>query len=86
MNLIINHYTIRNVSQLRTHKLKQLRDTTRDSIETENTLTKLEDGIHNGKVNKAPGPDGVSNEFIKYSIEEVKCWILRYLEHLSTLL
>ena len=40
-------------------------------------LKELEDSINTSKNNKAPGPDGFSNEFFKVFSHELKHWILR---------
>ena len=42
------------------------------------TISDLESAIRSSKLNKAPGPDGFSNEFFKYFCEELKFWIFRY--------
>ena len=34
--------------------------------------------IKSSKLNKAPGPDGFSNEFFEIFLEELKTWIFRY--------
>ena len=39
----------------------------------------MEDCIKTSKINKAPGPDGFSNEFFKVFSHELKHWILRLL-------
>ena len=41
-------------------------------------IEELEYVIKLSKQNKAPGPDGFSNEFFKFFVEELKHWILRY--------
>ena len=46
-------------------------------IDAEISLTELEDSIKNSKNNKAPGPDGFSNEFFKVFSYQLKYWILR---------
>ena len=42
-------------------------------------IEELETTIRSSKTNKAPGPDGFSNEFFKFFIEDLKHWIFRYL-------
>ena len=49
------------------------------------SLFELETAIRQSKNNKAPGPDGFSNEFFKFFHRELKYWILRvYNEALIT--
>ena len=40
-------------------------------------MAELEDSIKRSKLNKAPGPDGYTNEFFKFFKEELKIWLFR---------
>ena len=42
------------------------------------TIEEVETAIHTSKQNKAPGPDGFSNEFYKFFNSELKFWLFRY--------
>ena len=49
------------------------------SLEAPYSLEELITTIKNSKLNKAPGPDGFSNEFFKFFISELQFWIFRYI-------
>ena len=56
-------------------------DNTRLEINTLINIKELEEAIKTSKNNKAPGPDGFSNEFFKLFMPELKYWLFRvYLE------
>ena len=42
-------------------------------------MEELQTAIKASKLNKAPGPDGFSNEFFKYFLNELQHWIYRYI-------
>ena len=48
-----------------------------DYLEEPITISEVEFSIINSKTNKAPGPDGFSNEFFKFFQNELKHWLLR---------
>ena len=54
-----------------------LSDFLREKLEQPFSLTELEDSIKRSKLNKAPGPDGYTNEFFKFFKEELKTWLFR---------
>ena len=41
-------------------------------------IDELISAIKSSKLNKAPGPDGYSNEFFKYFLQELNIWLFRY--------
>ena len=47
------------------------------NLERPYSLAELEDSIKRSKLNKAPGPDGYTNEFFKFFKEELKIWLFR---------
>ena len=57
--------------------LPSISNTSKLSLEQEISLEELEEIIKTSKNNKAPGPDGFSNEFFKVFIDELKHWILK---------
>ena len=59
--------------------LPKLSDSTKEQMDAPYTIGELIQAIINSKLNKAPGPDGYSNEFFKFFIEELKFWIFRYI-------
>ena len=42
------------------------------------SIDELISAIKSSKLNKAPGPDGYSNEFFKYFLQELNIWLFRY--------
>ena len=64
------HKYLHNVTKISNHT-KLIKDS---DIEIE----ELEYAIKLSTQNKAPGPDGFSNEFFKFFVEDLKHWILRY--------
>ena len=73
--------TIPTIGTKFSHYLKNIptiSDETREGLDMPYTMSELESAIRSSKLNKAPGPDGFSNEFFKYFSEELKCWIFRY--------
>ena len=48
-------------------------------LEAPYSLEELITTIRNSKLNKAPGPDGYSNEFFKFFVSELQFWIFRYI-------
>ena len=42
------------------------------------SIDELIAAIKSSKLNKAPGPDGYSNEFFKYFLQELNVWLFRY--------
>ena len=59
--------------------IPKLPKTSRDKLEIPYTIEELQLAIKSSKLNKAPGPDGYSNEFFKYFVNELQFWIYRYL-------
>ena len=58
-----------------------LTDTVRLKINKSLNITELEEAIRTSKNNKAPGPNGFSNEFFKLFMPELKHWLFRvYME------
>ena len=57
--------------------LPTISDDVKLKIDAEISLIELEDSIKNSKNNKAPGPDGFSNEFFNVFSYQLKYWILR---------
>ena len=62
----------------RIENIPRISDERRIELERPYVLEELETAIRSSKTNKAPGPDGYSNEFFKRFIEELKHWIFRY--------
>ena len=60
--------------------MTKLSDFKKEELDLPYTISELEFAIKSGKLNKAPGPDGFSNEFFKYFIDELLVWILGYFE------
>ena len=61
--------------------LPKLSEMTRDAIDMPFTMEELEHVIKKSKLNKAPGPDGYTNEFFKFFKNELTVWLFRsYLE------
>ena len=56
-----------------------LSDFEKTRLEAPYNLEELISTIKSSKLNKAPGPDGYSNEFFKYFINELQFWIFRYI-------
>ena len=61
------------------HSLPKISDSNKEQMDAPYTIEELLQAIKNSKLNKAPGPDGYSNEFFKFFIEELKFWIFRYI-------
>ena len=59
--------------------LPKLSDNDKNRLETQYSLVELQTAIKTSKLNKAPGPDGYSNEFFKYFLNELQHWIYRYI-------
>ena len=57
--------------------LPTISENTKIETDAEITLEEVEESIKNSKNNKAPGPDGFSNEFFKVFSHQLKHWILR---------
>ena len=60
--------------------MQQLSDNSKKKLDSPFTLEELETSVLKSKLNKAPGPDGFSNEFFKIFMDELKHWIFRYLQ------
>ena len=60
------------------HNIPKNTDHTRIIKDSDIELEELETAIRSSKQNKAPGPDGFSNEFFKFFIDSLKHWIFRY--------
>ena len=60
--------------------MQQLSDNSKKKLDSPFTLEELETFVLNSKLNKAPGPDGFSNEFFKIFMDELKHWIFGYLQ------
>ena len=58
--------------------IPRISDEKKIELERPYVIEELEIAIRSSKTNKAPGPDGYSNEFFKFFIEELKHWIFRY--------
>ena len=58
--------------------LPKLSEEKRSDLDSPYSMQELISAITSSKLNKAPGPDGFSNEFFKFFIEELKTWIFRY--------
>ena len=64
--------------------IPKITDNTRQEINKSISIKELEDAIKTSKNNKAPGPDGFSNEFFKLFMPELKYWLFRvYTEALN---
>ena len=50
----------------------------KELLEKPYTLHELEFAISSSKINKAPGPDGFSNDFLNFFVKELSVWIFRY--------
>ena len=59
------------------HNLPKLPESLRESLELPFSMAELEQSIKRSKLNKAPGPDGYTNEFFKFFKEELKNWLFR---------
>ena len=70
---INNHTTYTHFLQ----NLPKLSVSVSDYLEEPITISEVEFSIINSKTNKAPGPDGFSNEFFKFFQNELKHWLLR---------
>ena len=67
------------------YNLPKLSERTRDAMDMPFTLEELEYVIKKSKLNKAPGPDGYTNEFFKFFKNELIVWLFRaYLESFQT--
>ena len=58
--------------------MKKLTEPNKLKLDLPYSLEELEMVIRSSKLNKAPGPDGFSNEFFKFFMDKLKIWILRY--------
>ena len=61
------------------HNLPKLSESTKSNLDAPYTIEELTLSIKQSKLNKAPGPDGYSNKFFKFFLNELKFWIFRYL-------
>ena len=59
--------------------MKKLTDFIKEQLGAHYTISELEEAINKNKLNKAPGPDGFSNEFFKFLLDDLKFWIHRYI-------
>ena len=57
--------------------LPRLSDSIKESLDLPLTLDELETVIKQSKLNKAPGPDGYTNEFLIFFREELQVWLFR---------
>ena len=57
--------------------LPRLREQQKDKLDAHITIEELEQVIKNSKLNKAPGPDGFSNEFFKSFGTDLIHWLFR---------
>ena len=62
----------------RINNIPRISEEKKIELERPYVIEELETTIRSSKTNKAPGPDGYSNEFFKFFIEELKHWIFRY--------
>ena len=62
------------------HSMPKLTEFTKETLEEPYTVNELEAEIKSGKLNKAPCPDGFSNEFFKFFLDELLIWIFRYFQ------
>ena len=60
------------------HNIPKNTDHTKLIKDADIEIEELEYAIRSSKQNKAPGPDGFSNEFFKFFINSLKHWIFRY--------
>ena len=60
------------------HNITKISNHTKLMKDSDIEIEELEYAIKLSKQNKAPGPDGFSNEFFKFFVEELKHWIPRY--------
>ena len=68
-----------------TDNLPKLPEQQRDILDSDITIEELEFVIKQAKLNKAPGPDGYSNEFFKTCCNELIHWIFRSYKHAITI-
>ena len=68
-----------------TNNLPKLPEQQRDILDSDITIEELEFVIKQAKLNKAPGPDGYSNEFFKTFCNELIHWIFRSYRHAITI-
>ena len=61
------------------HNLPNLSEINKTKLDAPYTIEELLRSIKASKLNKAPGPDGYSNEFFKFFINELQFWIYRYM-------
>ena len=61
------------------HNLPSLSEINKTKLDAPYTIEELLRSIKASKLNKAPGPDGYSNEFFKFFINELHFWIYRYI-------
>ena len=61
------------------HNLPNLSEINKTKLDAPYTIEELLRSIKASKLNKAPGPDGYSNEFFKFFINELQFWIYRYI-------
>ena len=59
------------------YNIPQLSEILKEKLEQPFSLKELEDSIKRSKPNKAPGPDGYTNEFLKIFKDELKTWLFR---------
>ena len=59
------------------YNLPCLAEVLSQKLEKPFSLAELEDSIKRSKLNKAPGPDGYTNEFLNFFKEELKTWLFR---------
>ena len=57
--------------------LPRLSDSIKESLNLPLTLGELETVMKQSKLNKAPGPDGYTNEFLNFFREELQVWLFR---------
>ena len=60
--------------------LPKISDNVKEKLDENYNIEELISAIRTSKLNKAPGPDGYSNEFFKFFLEDLKFWIFRYFE------
>ena len=60
--------------------MPKLTDLTKETLEEPYTVNELETVNKSSKLNKALGPDGFSNEFLKFFLDELLLWIFRYFQ------
>ena len=79
-NLFTSKNTIRIEDSYFEHylsNLPKLTDRNKDLIDNPFTIDELDNVINKSKLNKAPGPDGYTNEFFKIFKEELIVWLYR---------